>query len=294
MADPHPFAVTVSQLTKVFLTRRDETVEALRDITLSVERGQILAVLGPSGCGKSTLLRIVAGLDRGYVGQVDWREQVADGAGDRLRCATVFQSDSTLPWMSVAENVRLGLSSLRISREEADGRVGWVLGLVGLADFAGAYPHELSGGMRQRVAIARALATKPQLLLMDEPLAALDAQTRLVMQQELLRLWEDTGSTIVYVTHDIEEAVTLAHRVVVLSARPGRICLDQTIPFPHPRRVSEVRQQAEFGQLTMGLWQVVAEQVGQSLTGRDAAEAAPEGPAATGTRSGTAGRVAAR
>ncbi|WP_062214514.1 ABC transporter ATP-binding protein [Streptomyces sp. NBRC 109706] len=293
MADPNPFAVTVSELTKVFLTRRDETVEALRDITLSVERGQILAVLGPSGCGKSTLLRILAGLDRGFVGRVDWREERSTGPADRLRCATVFQTDSTLPWMSVAENVRLGLSSLRLSRGEAEERVGWVLGLVGLADFAGAYPHELSGGMRQRVAIARALATRPRLLLMDEPLAALDAQTRLVMQQELLRLWEDTGSTIVYVTHDIEEAVTLAHRVVVLSARPGRICLDQRIPFSFPRQVTEVRQRAEFGQLTMGLWQMVADQVGQSLagTGRDE----PAGPVEpVGSGSGSAGRVAAR
>ncbi|UED87506.1 ABC transporter ATP-binding protein [Streptomyces profundus] len=292
MADPNPFAVTVSELTKVFLTRRDETVEALRDISLSVERGQILAVLGPSGCGKSTLLRILAGLDRGYVGQVDWREQQPAGAADRLRCATVFQTDSTLPWMSVAENVRLGLASLRLSRGEAEERVGWVLGLVGLADFAGAYPHELSGGMRQRVAIARALATKPRLLLMDEPLAALDAQTRLVMQQELLRLWEDTGSTIVYVTHDIEEAVTLAHRVVVLSARPGRICLDQSIPFPFPRQVTEVRQHAEFGQLTMGLWQMVADQVGQSLA-TDATED-PDSADSEAASVGSAGRVAAR
>ncbi|MGP4111577.1 ABC transporter ATP-binding protein [Streptomyces sp. 4N509B] len=275
MADTDKSAVTVRGLTKVFLTRRDEVVKALHDITLSVDQGQILAILGPSGCGKSTLLRILAGLDRSYVGEVDWHDTVdgassaaragGGGAEDRLRCATVFQSDSTLPWLSVTDNVRLGMASLRLPSAEIARRVAWSLGLVGLADFGGAYPHELSGGMRQRVAIARALATRPRLLLMDEPLAALDAQTRLIMQEELLRLWEDTGSTIVYVTHDIEEAVTLAHRVIVLSARPGRVSLDQRIPFPHPRRVSELRKNPEFGELTMGLWQVVAEQVGQSL-----------------------------
>jgi ABC-type nitrate/sulfonate/bicarbonate transport system ATPase subunit len=267
MVDTDHFAVTARDLTKVFLTRRDETVEALRDVTLSVERGQILALLGPSGCGKSTLLRIVAGLDRDYAGSVDWTDDPHGRDNDRLRCATVFQTDSTLPWMTIHENVRLGLSSLRLSRDEVARRIEWALDLVGLSGFTRAYPHELSGGMRQRVAIARALATRPRLLLMDEPFAALDAQTRLVMQQELLRLWGDTGSTIIYVTHDIEEAVTLAHRVVVLSARPGRICLDQQVPFAFPRSVTDVRTDPRFGELAMGLWQVLADQVGQTLSG---------------------------
>ncbi len=252
---------------KVFLTRRGQAVNALAGVSLDVGHHEVVAVLGPSGCGKSTLLRILAGLDDVYDGTIDWH-----GAGertprdaDRLRSATVFQTDSTLPWMTVDENLRIGMAGLTIDRVTRDQRIDRYLELVGLADFRRAYPHELSGGMRQRVAIARALATEPLLLLMDEPLAALDAQTRLVMQQELLGIWAATRSTVVYVTHDIAEALALADRVVVMSARPGRIKSIHTVPFDRARDVIEMRRHPAFRELEVNLWKSVAEEVGDRL-----------------------------
>ena len=166
-------ALTISDLRKVFLTRDDRAVEAIAGVSLTVGSGEVLAILGPSGCGKSSLLRILAGLDDDYSGRIDW--SLADAGADRLRGATVFQADSTMPWLTVEANLRLGLTGLRLDRAAAEDRIARNLALVGLSGFRRAYPHELSGGMRQRVAIARALATEPVLLLMDEPLAALDA-----------------------------------------------------------------------------------------------------------------------
>jgi ABC-type nitrate/sulfonate/bicarbonate transport system ATPase subunit len=172
--------------------------------------------------------------------------------------------------MTVQENVELGLSSLHLAKPESERRVSEMLALVGLAEFRTAYPHELSGGMRQRAAIARALVTQPRLLLMDEPLAALDAQTRTVMQQELLTLWRHGDYTAIYVTHDIEEAVMLADRVIVLSTRPGRIVRDVEVPFGRDRTVTELRRHPEFERIALELWQVVADEVGVSLSGQPA------------------------
>ena len=258
-------ALSVQDLRKLFITTRGQTVDALAGVSFDVKQGEVVALLGPSGCGKSTLLRILAGLDDYNGGNIDWSLGNAADGGERLRAATVFQQDSTLPWMTVANNLRIGMSGLRIDAETANARVEKYMSLVGLSDFAHAYPHELSGGMRQRVSIARALATEPVLLLMDEPLSALDAQTRIVMQQELLRMWKRTSSTVVYVTHDIEEALTLAHRVIVISARPGRIKAIRNIPFGKDRDVLEVRRRADFGELEVDLWKMIAEEVGESL-----------------------------
>jgi ABC-type nitrate/sulfonate/bicarbonate transport system ATPase subunit len=257
-------ALAIGNLQKLFVTTRGKVVEALAGISLDIKRGDVVALLGPSGCGKSSLLRILAGLDTCEGGVIDWSLD-EQGDGKRLRAATVFQADSTLPWMTVANNLRIGLSGLRLTRAEEAQRVEKYLALVGLSDFGGAYPHELSGGMRQRVSIARALATEPVLLLMDEPLSALDAQTRIVMQQELLRMWRRTASTVDYVTHDIAEALALAHRVVVITARPGRIKTIRTIPFGPDRDVLEVRQRKEFGEMEVELWRMIAEEVGESL-----------------------------
>jgi ABC-type nitrate/sulfonate/bicarbonate transport system ATPase subunit len=232
-------------------------------------------VLGPSGCGKSSLLRILAGLDTDYTGEIAWTlAGGGDAIGQRLRSATVFQADSTFPWMNVESNLLIGLSGLRIDAAEGQRRAAHYLGLVGLSGFRTAFPHELSGGMRQRVAIARALATEPLLLLMDEPLAALDAQTRLVMQHELLRIWRETRSTVIYITHDIAEALTLADRVVVMTARPGRIKAVKTLPFGRDRDVMGVRGRPEFAALEREIWRLVADEVGLSLdapgaTGRE-------------------------
>jgi NitT/TauT family transport system ATP-binding protein len=254
---PADTSVRIEGLHKVFLNSRSQPVEALQGIDLEVKAGEVVAIIGPSGCGKSSLLRILAGLDTDYEGDVRWNLSEsgasAGGGAHRLRSAAVFQGDSTLPWMTVADNIAIGLSHLRLPRQEIDQRVTEVLRLVGLSEFITAYPHELSGGMRQRVAIARALATKPHLLLMDEPLSALDAQTRLVMQQELLNIWATTKSTVVYVTHDIEEAVVVADRIVVLSSRPGRISLTRTVDVGR-LSVTEQRRSPAFGNLVVDLW----------------------------------------
>ncbi|HVY58700.1 MAG TPA: ABC transporter ATP-binding protein [Xanthobacteraceae bacterium] len=264
-ADALPTALHLEEVSRSFLAANGNVVQAVAGVTLSVHQGEVLAVIGPSGCGKSSILRILAGLDEHYDGRVEWNNAAADAGRTRLLSATVFQSDSTLPWMTVEHNVRLGLSGLKIDRAAADERVRRYLGLVGLSDFSGAYPHELSGGMRQRVAIARALAAEPLLLLMDEPLSALDAQTRLVMQQELIRIWRETRSTVVYVTHDISEAIALADRIVVLRARPGRIKEIRSVPFPRDRNVLELRRTKQFGEMEVDLWQMVAEEVGEKL-----------------------------
>jgi len=257
-------ALEVRNLRKTYLSREGRVVQAITNVTISIGRGERVAVLGPSGCGKSTLLRILAGLDSQFGGEIIWDEQdKLDKA--RLRSATVFQGDSTLPWMTVEKNIAIGMSGLALDRQTIGARVKKYQDLVGLADFGTVYPHELSGGMRQRVAIARALATEPSLLLMDEPLAALDAQTRLVMQQELFWMWGQTKSTVVYVTHDIEEALSLADRLLIMTARPGRIKSLIDAPFDRTMEPMQRRRAANFGELQADIWAMVADEVGQTL-----------------------------
>jgi ABC-type nitrate/sulfonate/bicarbonate transport system ATPase subunit len=259
-----PPAIDIRNIEKVYLSRAGKVVQAIDGMSLSVRTGEVVAVIGPSGCGKSTLLRILAGLDQQYEGEIRWALN-EKSKSSRLLSAAVFQSDSTLPWMSVEKNLRIGCSSLRLLKQELERRVAHYLSLVGLNDFRSSYPHELSGGMRQRVAIARALVTEPVLLLMDEPLAALDAQTRVVIQQELLRIWRETKSTVVYITHDISEAISLADRVVVMTARPGRIKAIRDVPFDRNRDAIQMRAAAKFRELEVELWGMVAEEVGGNL-----------------------------
>jgi NitT/TauT family transport system ATP-binding protein len=259
-------ALRLAGIRKLFLSRKDDVVSAIDGISLDVCRGDVIAIIGPSGCGKSSLLRILAGLDDEFSGAIDWTLDGAENQdGQRLRSATVFQGDSTLPWLSIERNLAIGMSGLRLDSKEAARRIAHYLDLVGLSDFRTAYPHELSGGMRQRIAIARALATEPQVLLMDEPLSALDPQTRLVMQQELLNIWRKTRSTVVYITHDIGEALTLADRIVVLTSRPGRIKTVIDVPFDHPRNVMDVRREGAFREMEADLWALVAAEVGETL-----------------------------
>ncbi|WP_213455583.1 ABC transporter ATP-binding protein [Rhizomonospora bruguierae] len=260
-------AVAVDRISKVFLPKNNVPVPAMVDVSLRIRRKEVLAILGPSGCGKSTLLRILGGLDTQYRGTVTWAQ--ARQEHGRLNAATVFQQDSTLPWMTVAQNIGLGLSGLRLDAAERKERIDRYSALVGLAAFRSAYPHELSGGMKQRAAIARALACEPRVLLMDEPLAALDAQTRLVMQAELQALWRRTESTVVYVTHDIEEAITLADRIVVMSARPGRIKSERRtdIHLDGADGADPVALRAHpgFAPLARDLWADLAQEVGDAL-----------------------------
>ena len=216
--------------------RRFDTTLALQATDLDVAENDFVTILGPSGCGKSTLLRIVAGLDRPTAGEVRLDGQRIAGPGaDR---GMVFQSYTLFPWLSVRDNVCFGLRERGMARAAQIEVAQGFLQKVGLVGFEGHYPKQLSGGMQQRVAIARALANGPRMLLMDEPFGALDHQTRELMQELLLGIWEAERKTVLFVTHDIDEAVFMGSRVVVMSARPGRIKLDVAVPLAHPRHYS--------------------------------------------------------
>ena len=235
-----------------------DPVTALAGFGLEVTRGEFVSLVGPSGCGKSTFLNIVLGLLRPDTGEVriDGRP-VRGPASDR---AMVFQEFGLLPWRSVQANVELGLELKGAAAAERRLRCLELIQLVGLTGFERHYPHELSGGMKQRVGLARALATNPEVLLMDEPFAALDAQTRDIMQAELLRIWERSKKTVVFVTHSIEEAAYLSDRVVVLSARPGRRKAEMPVRLPRPRNY-EMRLSPEFNELKLAIWNALKEEL---------------------------------
>ncbi|MGQ3090440.1 MAG: ABC transporter ATP-binding protein [Methylophilus sp.] len=220
-----------------------KSLQVLSDFSLQVAKGEFISIVGSSGCGKSTLLRLIAGLDTSYDGSIVWLgDHVTATSLDR---GLVFQEHRLFPWLTVQQNVALALESSGLSQAEIKARVAHQLELVGLSGFADAYPHQISGGMSQRVAIARALVLKPRLLLLDEPFGALDALTRLKMQQELQRLWESEDTTSILVTHDVEEAVFLGDRVVVMEANPGRIKRIVEVDLPRPRH----RASAKFQQI---------------------------------------------
>lgn len=248
----------IAQLTKQYYVERDaRQVLALADVSLALADGEFVAIVGPSGCGKTTLLNIVAGLlpyDRGTVA-IDGRRVSGPGT-DR---AVVFQHASLLPWRTVAGNIRYGMELHgRFGRAALRERTAAFVRLVGLAGFERHYPSELSGGMQQRVNLARALAADPVVLLMDEPFAALDAQTREHMQSELLKIWSQARKTVLFITHQINEAIYLADRVVVMSARPGRVKGIFTVPFDRPRTLG-VKRDPRFVQLEDAIWRLVEE-----------------------------------
>jgi NitT/TauT family transport system ATP-binding protein len=227
----------VRGLTKTFETANGTTV-ALDDISFQTHRREFLCVVGPSGCGKSTLARIVAGLEELTSGEVLLDGHPVSGPGsDR---GMVFQGYTLFPWLTVKKNVMFGLEVNGKAKSTADGEALQWLALVGLEKFADAYPHQLSGGMKQRVAIVRALANQPRILLMDEPFGALDAQTRCRMQAHLLEIWRKIDITIVFITHDLEEAIFLADRILVLSAHPGRVQELIEVPVPRPRSAAQI------------------------------------------------------
>jgi NitT/TauT family transport system ATP-binding protein len=248
-------AVEISGLRREYLSGQGAIV-ALDNVDLRVAPGEFLCIVGPSGCGKSTLLRILAGLDRQSSGTIK-----VDAAGWAVENAMVFQESGLFPWMSVEKNVRFGLDTRGVAAGEANRRVEAALKLVGLSKFRNHYPHQLSGGMRQRSAIARAFVTDPGMLLMDEPLAALDAQNRAILQAELVRIWEQTRKTVIYITHSIEEALLLGDRTVVMTAQPGRIKLIIDVPFPRPRDLMTLSASPEFGRLKLDIWQVLEDEV---------------------------------
>jgi NitT/TauT family transport system ATP-binding protein len=246
----------IDNLTKRYYVERDgRQVLALSDVSLSVADGEFLAIVGPSGCGKTTLLNIVAGLLSYDAGAVAIDGRRIDGPGvDR---SVVFQHSSLLPWRTIAGNVRYGMElQKRFDAATMRERTDYFIRLVGLAGFEKHYPSELSGGMQQRVNLARALASDPAVLLMDEPFAALDAQTREHMQAELLKIWSQAKKTVVFITHQINEAVYLADRVAVMSPRPGRLKGVFDIPFARPRALS-IKRDPRFVQTEDAIWQMV-------------------------------------
>ncbi|MPZ53382.1 MAG: ATP-binding cassette domain-containing protein [Acidimicrobiia bacterium] len=252
-----PVKLKTQGLCKSFV-RGDEELLVLEDINLAINEGEFVAFVGASGCGKTTLLRIIHGLIKPTHGEILVAgEAVQEPSPSR---GFVLQEDSLLPWRSVLRNVTFGLEVQGRSTKEADLVAFELLKLVGLNNFENHYPLEISGGMRQRVNLARALAVDPDVLLMDEPFASLDAQTREVMQGELLRIWEQSRKTVLFVTHQIDEAVYLSDRVVVLSTRPGRVKQDVTIDFPRPRDLS-IKRSAAFRDRVDVIWRLIEEEV---------------------------------
>jgi NitT/TauT family transport system ATP-binding protein len=247
--------ISLRNVSRSFLSPQGEVIQALRDINLEVEDafatdgrdvGEFRVLLGPSGCGKSTILRIIAGLDRPDTGEVLVNGKPVTGPG-RER-GMVFQKYTSFPWLTVEENIEYGMKINGVPEAERRKTVEHLLEAVGLTGFAKVYPHTLSGGMQQRVAIARTLALRPQVILMDEPFGALDAQTRTDMQELLMRIWDETASTVLFVTHDVDEAIYLADRIYIMSAGPGTIIEDLPVLFGRPRQ-PEVKQLKEFHEM---------------------------------------------
>jgi NitT/TauT family transport system ATP-binding protein len=232
------------------LIKRFSSLTAIEDVSLDIEEGTFFAIVGPSGCGKTTLLRILGGLEQVTSGEVE----IAAAAPGRPTYSMVFQGDSIFPWMTVRENAAYGLRMRKAPTQEVERAVSRYLDRTGLTRFSHLYPHQLSGGMRQRVSIARAFANDPEVLLMDEPFSALDEQNRTILQQELLRIWEVDKKTVVFITHSVDEAVTLADKIMVMSASPGRAKTVIDVALERPRNVLELRNDPRYGKIVYGIW----------------------------------------
>lgn len=255
-------ALEVVKLNKIFESASGRRVVALKDIELTVEEGEFVALVGASGSGKSTLLRIIGGLMGASTGQAKIYGKPVTGPG--TDCAMVFQKDCLLPWKTVVDNVSYGLILGGMPRSQAHAAVQRYIDVAGLDGFEHHYPHQLSGGMRQRANVARAMAVSPKILMLDEPFAALDSQTREIMQAELLRIWEESRKTVVMITHQIDEAVFLADRIIVFSARPGTVKRSIPVPFPRPRELG-LKRTPEFGLIVDEIWQLIEDEVRASL-----------------------------
>ena len=230
---------------------------ALDGIGIDIPKGEFFVIVGPSGCGKTTLLRILAGLERQSEGRVD----ISQFERSRPANSMIFQGDSLFPWMSVYDNAAYGLRMRHVDKAEIADTVRLWLERIGLWRFRDLYPHQLSGGMRQRVSIVRAFANDPEILLMDEPFSALDEQNKVLLHEELLRIWEATQKTVVFITHSVEEAVTLGDRIMVMTASPGRAKAVIDVPLARPRSVLELRQNPVFGNLVVHIWEQLRDEV---------------------------------
>jgi NitT/TauT family transport system ATP-binding protein len=251
-----PPKISIQGLRKEFRTG-GLAVEALDECNFEVGEGEFICIVGPSGCGKTTLLRILGGLEAPTRGEVTVKRRNAASPLTSM----VFQEASIFPWMTVQANVAYGLRLRGAEPSRIDATVRHFLALTGLEPFASAYPFQLSGGMKQRVSVARAFANDPEVLLMDEPFAALDEQNKILLQEELLRIWAETRKTVIFITHSIDEALVMGDRVLVMSRRPGRLKADIRVPFPRPRAVYELKADREFGRLGREIWMQLREEV---------------------------------
>jgi len=246
----------IKNLSKSFV-QNDETIVAVSDVSLDFFANEFSVIVGPSGCGKTTLLRMLAGLESPTSGEVVY----GDCNPHKPKCNMVFQEQAIFPWLTVWENIAFGLRRRGIKGSALSEIVERYLTVTGLTGFGKSYPYQLSGGMKQRVGVARAFANDPEILLMDEPFASLDEQNKTILQDELLRLWEETKKTVVYITHSIDEAISMADRVIVMTNRPGKIKAIIPIPFSRPRKMMELRTNAEYGELVYRVWQLLYDEV---------------------------------
>ena len=248
------FVIKVQNVSKIFQTPTQENLSALSDIALNIGQGEFVTVVGPSGCGKSTLLKLVAGFSSPSAGRILFQGDEVRGLNTRV--GYVPQESKLFPWLTVEENVGFGLNPKRFSRADRQRQVSYFIHLAGLSGFEKYYPAQLSGGMSKRASIVRALAYEPPVILMDEPFGPLDAQTRMVLQDELLKIWEQKRQTIIFVTHDLVEAVALADRVVVMTHRPGKIKDVIQVPMARPRNIFEIHRQDGFDEAYGRLWNI--------------------------------------
>jgi NitT/TauT family transport system ATP-binding protein len=252
-------AIELRNVTKRFRTPTGQAYTAIRDLSLSVAPGEFCAIVGPTGCGKSTTLGLISGLERPSAGEALVMGKAVQGIDPRI--GYVFQSDAVFPWKSVLNNVATGPMFRGQPKARAIERARDWIARVGLSGFENHYPHQLSGGMRKRVALAQTFINEPQILLMDEPFSALDVQTRTLMEDELLQLWSSLNASVVFVTHDLEEAISLADRVCVITAGPGTVKGIYTIDLPRPRHVAEIRFEPRFIQLYQQIWEDLRNEV---------------------------------
>ena len=248
--------IAINNLTKDFITTTSQ-VRALHDISVSIGDGEFFCIVGPSGCGKTTLLRILAGLETASSGTAMIHSEQRDQPINSM----VFQEQSIFPWMTVIDNVSYGLRMRGIPKKVRNKIAEHYINMIGLTKFTHAYPSQLSGGMKQRVSVARAFANDPEILLMDEPFGALDEQNRLILQQELLRIWEGTQKTTVFITHSIDEALCLGDRIMVMSAHPGTIKTIITIDLPRPRDIATIRTSLYYNELFQTIWSMLRDEV---------------------------------
>ena len=261
-------AIRISNLQKSF-----GGLVAIDRVSVDIAPGEFFMIVGPSGCGKTTLLRILAGLETATSGTIEI-ETPADK--DQPENSMVFQGESIFPWMTVWNNAAYGLRMRNAPAAIIKERVGHYLEATGLTRFAGYYPHQLSGGMKQRVSIARAFANDPEILLMDEPFSALDAQNKLLLQEELLRIWDEQKKTVVFITHSVDEAVYLGDRIMVMTAQPGRVKSFVDVPLARPRNIIELQKAPEFGELVHHIWSGLRDEV-QRAREQENKQASPEG-----------------